>query len=103
MAYSLTDDFIVTHNSKTLMMVILTVVYWMSLQVDPKSLRQSFIHTPKTAHKMLDTRQKTTSNILGQAEITYANGSTLSLVRFDPDFARFGSSQIWRSLRRLVR
>lgn len=104
----LTNDFIVTHNSKTFtmaMMVILTVRQYAGCRLfvgrkTLKSLRQSFIHTLLgQVHKMFDITEDD-FKYSGQAgEITYANGSVVMFGELmknpsDPDFARFGSLEI---------
>lgn len=104
----LTNDFIVTHNSKTFtmaMMVILTVRQYAGCRLfvgrkTLKSLRQSFIHTLLgQVHKMFDITEDD-FKYSGQAgEITYANGSVVIFGELmknpsDPDFARFGSLEI---------
>ena len=105
----LTNDFIVTHNSKTFtmaIMVLLTIRQYPGCRLfvgrkTLKSLRQSFIQTLLgQVHKMFNLVEDQDFNYSAQlGEIKYNNGSTVIFGELmknpsDPDFSRFGSLEL---------
>lgn len=105
----LTNDFIVTHNSKTFtmaIMVLLTIRQYPGCRLfvgrkTLKSLRQSFIQTLLgQVHKMFNLVEDQDFNYSAQlGEIKYSNGSTVIFGELmknpsDPDFSRFGSLEL---------
>lgn len=105
----LTNDFIVTHNSKTFtmaIMVLLTIRQYPACRLfvgrkTLKSLRQSFIQTLLgQVHKMFNLVEDQDFNYSAQlGEIKYNNGSTVIFGELmknpsDPDFSRFGSLEL---------
>lgn len=105
----LTNDFIVTHNSKTFtmaIMVLLTIRQYPGCRLfvgrkTLKSLRQSFIQTLLgQVHKMFNLVEDQDFNYSAQlGEIAYNNGSTVIFGELmknpsDPDFSRFGSLEL---------
>lgn len=105
----LTNDFIVTHNSKTFtmaIMVLLTIRQYPGCRLfvgrkTLKSLRQSFIQTLlDQVHKMFNLVEDQDFNYSAQlGEIKYNNGSTVIFGELmknpsDPDFSRFGSLEL---------
>ena len=104
----LTNDFIVTHNSKTFTMAIMVLICVRQFpgcrlfvgRKTLKSLRQSFIQTlVGKVHPMFGLVEEDFNYSAQLGEIKYSNGSVVIFGELmknpsDPDFARFGSLEI---------